>query len=89
MTEFVHILEGTVVWRLCAAIACGLLLGIERERRKSDEANPAGLRTFTLIAFLGGLAAQSGLPFVVGIVVLFASVVAIVTYRKRAGRGAE
>jgi uncharacterized membrane protein (DUF4010 family) len=86
MTEFVQTLAGSIAWRLCAAIACGLVLGIERERRKSGKANPAGLRTFTLIAFLGGLAAQSGLPFIVGIVVLFTATVAIATYRRKADR---
>ena len=86
MMELFHLLEGSLAWRLFTAIACGLLLGIERERHKSGKSNPAGLRTFTLIAFLGGLAAQSGLPFVVGIVVLFAATVAVATYRKRADR---
>ena len=84
MTELVHLMQGSVAWRLFTAIACGLLLGIERERHKSGKSNPAGLRTFTLVAFLGGLAAQSGQPLVIAIVVLFAAVVAIATYRKRA-----
>ena len=86
MMDFVHILEASPAWRLLTAIACGLLLGIERERHKSGKSNPAGLRTFTLVAFLGGLAAQSGRPFVVGVVVLFAATVAVATYRKRVGR---
>jgi uncharacterized membrane protein (DUF4010 family) len=86
MMNYFHILEASTVWRLFTAIACGLLLGIERERHKSGKSNPAGLRTFTLVAFLGGLAAQSGLPFVEGVVVLFAAIVAVATYRKRTDR---
>ena len=49
------------IWRLLMALAMGALIGIERERRKGEGAAraPAGLRTFALLALLGGLAAQS------------------------------
>lgn len=48
-----------------AALGIGLLIGIERERRKGHGPSraPAGLRTFALTALLGGVAAGlGGLP---------------------------
>jgi uncharacterized membrane protein (DUF4010 family) len=49
-------------WRLAVATVIGLIVGVERERRKGDGPgrNPAGIRTFALVALLGGLAGQSG-----------------------------
>ena len=85
MTHFAQVLESSAIWRLCVALALGFLLGIEHERHKSSETGPAGLRTFTLVAFLGGLAAQSGLSIVVGIAVLFTAAVAVASYWKRRG----
>ena len=48
-------------WRLVIALAIGLLIGMERERKKGQGKGraAAGLRTFTLIALLGGVAAQT------------------------------
>ncbi|HSC03244.1 MAG TPA: DUF4010 domain-containing protein [Solirubrobacteraceae bacterium] len=47
---------------LLAALGIGLLLGVERERRKGrgPERGPAGIRTFGLVALLGGLAYRVG-----------------------------
>jgi uncharacterized membrane protein (DUF4010 family) len=83
MTLLARIFESSVIWRLCVALALGFLLGIEHERRKSSKTGPAGLRTFTLVAFLGGLAAQSGHAAVVGVAVLFTAAVAAASYWKR------
>lgn len=67
--------------RLGAALAVGLLVGIERgwqAREQPEGGRVAGLRTFTLIALLGGvlgLASPSPLPLAVGlggVVLLFA-----------------
>lgn len=46
---------------LAVALGIGLLVGLERERRKGDGTGrgPAGLRTFALVALLGGLAAAT------------------------------
>jgi uncharacterized membrane protein (DUF4010 family) len=54
--------DGTtsLVMPLVAAVACGLLIGIERgwrQRAEPDGTRVAGVRTFTLIATAGGLAA--------------------------------
>src|SRR5579864_6213687 len=48
-------------WRLFVALAIGIVVGIERERHKGQGAKraAAGLRTFALVALLGGLSAQT------------------------------
>lgn len=48
--------------RLLIALAIGLLIGAERERRKGTGADrkPAGLRTFALVALAGGASAALG-----------------------------
>ena len=54
--------ETPQLFGLIAAVGGGLLVGTERERRKGDgEArDPAGVRTFTLIALTGAVAALLG-----------------------------
>lgn len=46
------------------ALGLGLLIGIERERRKGEgpDRGAAGIRSFTLVALLGALGAHLGLP---------------------------
>jgi uncharacterized membrane protein (DUF4010 family) len=69
-------------WRLLIALAIGLLIGVERERRKGEgEARaPAGLRTFVLVALLGGLAAQTGGNFLVVLAGAFTAAAALIGY---------
>lgn len=66
----------TAAAALASALGCGLLIGIERERRKG--AGPgrafAGLRTFALTSALGAVAALTGLA---GLVVTGALLVAL------------
>jgi uncharacterized membrane protein YhiD involved in acid resistance len=52
----------TTIWPLVVALAIGILLGSERERRKGTgpARGAAGLRTFALVALLGALAATTG-----------------------------
>src|SRR5215472_12570687 len=69
---------------LGVALGIGLLLGIERERRKGEgpERNAAGVRTFALVAFLGSLSAAipiAGLPILVGV---FIGALAVVSYAR-------
>jgi uncharacterized membrane protein (DUF4010 family) len=49
---------------IATALGCGLLIGIERERRKqeSDVASFAGVRTFALVALLGALTHRVDMP---------------------------
>jgi uncharacterized membrane protein (DUF4010 family) len=78
MKHFLDIVEASVAWRLFTAVVIGLLLGIERERRKrSGQKGGAGLRTFTLVALSGGLAAQTGSHAVIAIAVIFAAAIAL------------
>jgi uncharacterized membrane protein (DUF4010 family) len=67
---------------LAVALGIGLLLGVERERRKSEgpERDAAGVRTFALVALLGSLSAVipiAGLPLLVGV---FVGALAVVSY---------
>lgn len=61
---------------LLAALGSGLLIGLERERRKGHghRREPAGIRTFTLVALAGALAELLALP---GLVVAGAAAVAL------------
>ncbi|WP_426032587.1 MgtC/SapB family protein [Caulobacter sp. DWP3-1-3b2] len=63
-------------WPLLVALAVGLLIGLERERRKGEGASrsPAGLRTFALVGLLGGVAALIGNT---GLILVAGSFVAI------------
>ncbi|HKD48167.1 MAG TPA: MgtC/SapB family protein [Rhizomicrobium sp.] len=80
MADLMHLVEGSVAWRLTAAVAIGLLIGIERERQKRPKKDrDAGLRTFVLVSLMGGLAAQTGIPLVSAAAVLFAVAIALMT----------
>src|SRR6516165_5310460 len=49
-------------FRLATALAIGLLMGAERERRKGagPGRSPAGIRTFAVAALLGGVSYRQG-----------------------------
>jgi len=49
----------TIEYRLGIALALGLLVGVERERRKGQGGHrtPAGIRTFAIVTLLGAVAA--------------------------------
>lgn len=80
--------ETNLLVRLAAALATGLLVGMQRGwalRGRSDGLRVAGFRTFGLIGFCGGLA--SLLPAVVGAAVAFAVCAVIaVGYAREADR---
>lgn len=65
--------------RLGAALALGLLLGLERERAREPDATFGGVRTFALVTLLGALCAvvqsQLGMPALAA--VAFAGLVAL------------
>jgi len=53
--------EMEILWKLLAALAIGLLIGIERGwsgRQEEEGVRVAGLRTFSLIGLLGGISAM-------------------------------
>src|SRR5450755_4336264 len=82
MDKFASDFLASAVWHLMVALSIGLLIGVERERRKGEGATraPEGLRTFALIALLGGLSAQTGRSEVVVLAGLFAIVAALAGY---------
>jgi uncharacterized membrane protein (DUF4010 family) len=68
-------MHGSPWLNFAVAVAIGLLIGVERERRKGEGASrqPLGIRTFAIAALLGALASH------VGGVAMIATVVAGVT----------
>ena len=58
--------------RLAGALAIGLLIGAERERRKGEGPlrSPAGIRTFALASLLGGLSFHLGREVLLGAAML-------------------
>ena len=71
---------------LAAALGCGLLVGVERERRKGGGPGRAfaGLRTFALASVLGAVAALIGLDgLVVTGALLVAALAAVAYWRDR------
>src|SRR5262249_29624727 len=79
---------------LGVALGCGLLIGIERERRKgSGPARAiAGVRTFTLASLAGAIAQALGQPLLVGagaLLVLLLAAAASLHDRRMPGRDAD
>ncbi|MGC4367639.1 DUF4010 domain-containing protein [Hydrogenophaga sp. R2] len=69
---------------LSAALGCGLLVGIERERRKGHGPTRAlaGLRTFTLTCVMGAAAALSGMTGLVVVGAAFVAALGVVAYAR-------
>lgn len=69
---------------LSAALGCGLLVGIERERRKGSGPTRAlaGLRTFTLTCVMGAAAALSGVTGLVVVGAAFVAALGVVAYAR-------
>ena len=72
----------TELFPLAVALGIGLMLGVERERRKGEgpARAPAGIRTFALVALLGGLADRVGEVAVVAVVGGFVGLAAVAGY---------
>ena len=77
-------LFGTPAGRVLLALAIGLIIGTERERHNRRHGGVAGLRTFALVALLGGLAALSGSGVITAIVGALVVLLSVVAYRGRA-----
>jgi len=69
-------------WHLLVALGIGLLIGLERERRKGEGRNreAAGVRTFALVALLGGLSAEFGGVAVLAVCATFIGTAGLVAY---------
>lgn len=70
------------VLRLATALSIGLLLGAERERRQNEREvrSPFGIRTFALVALLGGVTMAMEEPWLVGVACAFIGAAAVVAY---------
>ncbi len=85
--------DGTLLG-LATALGCGLLIGIERERRKgSGPARAlAGVRTFTLAALTGAVAQSLGQPLLVGaggVLILALAAIGYFYDRRTRGRASD
>lgn len=77
----------TEIWlRLGAALGIGLLIGVDRERRKGEGPTraPAGIRTFALTAMLGAVSFQVGEALLLAVVAVGVAGFAALGYRQRA-----
>jgi uncharacterized membrane protein (DUF4010 family) len=72
-------------WHLLVALGIGLLIGLERERRKGrgPDREAAGVRTFALVALLGGLCAAFGGVAVLAVCAAFIAVAGLAAYTIR------
>jgi hypothetical protein len=57
-----------IIWDFATALLIGALIGVEREKRKSEDLEGIGLRTFILFALVGAVAGflsrGGGVPWV-------------------------
>lgn len=69
---------------LAVALGCGLLVGVERERRKGSgpARRFAGLRSFALVSLLGAMAALTGVPGLVVAGAAFVAGLALLAYAR-------
>jgi uncharacterized membrane protein (DUF4010 family) len=74
---------------LAVALGCGLLIGIERERRKGTGPSRAlaGVRTFTMASLAGAIAAAVGEPMLIAAGAVLVVGLAVIAYlhERRAG----
>jgi uncharacterized membrane protein (DUF4010 family) len=73
-----------VVAPLAAALGCGLLIGIERERRKGSgpERELAGVRSFALVCVLGAVSTLWSRPWLTVVGALFVAALTVVAYAR-------
>lgn len=72
--------------RLAVALGIGLLIGIERERRKGDDPgrSVAGVRTFAVVALLGAVSTLLGEEILLAVTVCGVIALAAVSYQRSA-----
>jgi uncharacterized membrane protein (DUF4010 family) len=71
-----------LAFRLLSALAIGLLIGAERERRKGEgpSRSPAGIRTFAIASLIGALAVVVGPDWLLAIAVLAVTALSTAAY---------
>lgn len=69
-------------WRLAVALGIGLLMGVERERHKGSGPGraPAGVRTFALVALVGGISMVIGNMAVLAVALGFVGAAVLIAY---------
>lgn len=74
--------SGVLALRLAVALGIGLLVGLERERRKGESTtlSAAGIRTFALVALVGGLSAMLPGLVIFALAGAFVSVMTALSY---------
>jgi len=86
---------GDSAFRLASALAIGLLIGAERERRKGEgpQRSPAGIRTFALASLVGGVSVVLGgsllLAVTTAVFAVFSSVAYLRTHDQDPGLTSE
>jgi uncharacterized membrane protein (DUF4010 family) len=82
VAETAPLLVGPLLVGLAVALGIGLLIGVDRERRKGDgpSRGAAGLRTFAIVALSGAAAFAVGGELMVGIVTAGVIVLAALSY---------
>ena len=75
-----------ILYSLAVALGIGLLVGAERERRKSkvDKATAAGLRTFAIVSLLGAVGFWLGGAIVLGVCVVVVTAMVSLAYLQSA-----
>lgn len=83
--------EVTLALRLGAALALGLLLGLERERAREPDGTFGGVRTFALVTLLGALCAvvqtQLGMPAIATVAFVGLAALLVTSYLATSERG--
>ncbi len=77
---------GGLAIRLLSALAIGLLIGAERERRKGEgpSRSPAGIRTFAISSLIGALAVVIGPNWLLAVAVLSVTALSTAAYVRSA-----
>lgn len=72
-----------LVVRLAIALGIGLLIGVERERRKGEGPSraPAGIRTFSLASLFGGISLIVGGEVMLAVAAAAVATLSVVSYR--------
>lgn len=80
--------DGGTALGLAVALGGGLLIGLERERRKGrgGDREAAGIRSFALAGFGGGLAQALGQPLLVALGALAVVALVVLAYRRSLAR---
>src|SRR3974390_181068 len=74
--------ESNLALRLFSALAIGLLIGTERERRKGEgpSRSPAGIRTFAIASLIGAVSAVIGNQWLLAVSVMAVAALAAAAY---------